>query len=164
MRATTTATMLVTAGLVLAGCSVTSTENPTPVRSSTSRGPTRLPSGSPTTGRGAGVPLARATTLNPPPAVATTLASPSVLPTVLPEKEQEYLLKVEDAAPLLTNDDLRAVELGYGICSRTKAEWPEEAIRAWLRLTAPPDQYEDPVLSDEQANNIIAAARGYLCP
>ncbi len=112
----------------VAGCGETPTDNPTP---STTLGST---------------------------STASAPAFPSPQVTVLPAKEQAYLLKLEAIDPAITSDDLTALAIGYGICDRdgqSRADLIAYAqtmgSSASLRLTV------------EQAGRVVTAAQSELC-
>lgn len=116
-------------------------------------------------------PVPAGTTFVPKPPTATSVPPvPTEMPTRLPtssvltENAQKYLLMLEENVPLLTNDELFAIELGQGVCTRTDFGWMDADIRAWLQLTTGQHIFDERVmLSDDEANRVVAAARGYLC-
>lgn len=126
--------------LLLTACTVTSTPT-APVTTSSSSTPSPTPSPTPS-------------------------AIPTVLPTetILPQNAQKYMLMLEDAVPELTNDELYAIELGQGVCTRRDFGWSEQDIRAWIQFVTGQHSFASPLsLSDDQANRVLAAASGYLC-
>lgn len=96
-----------------------------------------------------------ATQSSPPEPTETIVAS---------QDEQKYLLKLEEIAPELTESTVEALDLGHGICTRRLSGWDDAMLSAWVQTVAlSGDAFTRTSLNIDQANNIVAAAGGYLC-
>lgn len=91
----------------------------------------------------------------------TTTATPSPWATVLPAKEQAYLLKLEAIDPDVTSNDLAALAVGYGICARIADSRPRRELIAYAQSLG--SAVSVPGLSAKQGAQVVAAAESELC-
>lgn len=91
----------------------------------------------------------------------TTSPAPSPWATVLPAKEQAYLLKLEAIEPVITSNDLAALAVGYGICARIADSRPRREVIAYAQSLG--SAVSVPGLSAEQGAQVVAAAKSELC-